>query len=136
MRLPLILATLLGALLVGGIATARPTISFNQALWLSGEPSAVGVIVSAAGANTTNASTGTPFAITVANVPTRVITLQADATAFCGFSATCGTTLATSGGCFRLGASDAPKVVTLLDATTAINCAGPAAFNVVVTQLK
>jgi len=132
----LALAAVLGLGLFAAPALARPTLPFNLSLWLNGEPKTVGVIVSAAGASTTNASTAAPFGITTATVPTRVITLQADATAFCGFSATCGTTLPTANGCFRLGAADPPRVVILQDATTAMNCAGPAAFNVVVTRLE
>ena len=116
-------------------AWARPNSTFTLALWPVGEPSTVGVITSA-GASTTNASTAVPFVISTANVPQRVITLQADATAFCGFSATCGTTFATANGCFRLSATDPPKVVVLGDATTSMNCAGGAAFNVVVTKLQ
>lgn len=131
----LVVAALLGLGLFAAPALARPTLPFNLSLWINGEPKTVGVITSA-GASTTNATTAAPFTITTATVPTRVVTLQADATAFCGFSATCGTTLATANGCFRLGAADPPRVVILQDATTAMNCAGPAAFNVVVTRLE
>lgn len=132
----LVLAAVLGLSLTSFVAWARPQATNTLLVVKDGEPTNVGVLVSAAGANVTNASTGTPFVITTANVPLRVITVQCDATAFVGFGGvTCGTTLATSAGCFRLGATDAPKVIILQDATSAMNAAGPAAFNCVVSKL-
>ena len=131
----LALVVTLGLVLTAGSAWARPINIYQMYLWTFGEPAAAGVLVSAAGASVTNALTATPFAITTAAVPLRFITVQCDATAFVGFSSTCGITFAASSGCVRLTATDPPRVIILQDATTAMNAAGPAAFNCVVTRL-
>lgn len=135
------LAVVLGLALSSGLAWARPVDLYKLYLLTFGEPIAVGVLTSAGGANVTNASTGVPFSLPAAGFTTgQVISVQCDATVYFGFGSTCGTTLATSAGCFRVTATDGPKVVIVQDTTTGatakINAAGPAAFNCIVAKLQ
>lgn len=131
----LALVVMLGLVLTAGSAWARPSNIYQMYLWTFGEPVAAGVLVSGTGASVTNATTAAPFGVNAAAIPLRFATVQCDATAFVGFSATCGITLATSNGCVRLTATDPPRLFILQDLTTAMNAAGPAAFNCVVTRL-
>lgn len=131
--LALVLVVTLGLALTAGLAWARPSSVTSLTTLLAGEPAAVGVLVSAGGASITNASTASPFLLTA--IGARVVSVQCDAVAFVGFGGTtCGTTLATSAGCLRIGAADAPAFVILQDTTTAMNAAGPAAFNCIVNK--
>lgn len=130
--LALVLAAVLGLALTPSVAWARPSNIYSLYLLVFGEPAAVGVLASGAGANITNATTAASFVLTA--VGARVVSVQCDATAFVGFTATCGITLATSAGCVRLAATDAPRIFVLQDGTTAMNAAGPAAFNCIVAK--
>jgi len=136
----LALAATLGLVLAGGFALAgRPSSSYALQLFSTGgEPQSLGVLVSAAGASITNATTAAPFTISATTLPLRTLVVQCDATAFVGFGATCGTTLAASSGCVRLGTTS-PKgdgTFVIDDTTTAINAAGPAAFNCTVSKVR
>lgn len=133
--LMLVLAAVLGMALTSAVTWARPVDVFKVLLLSVGEPATVGVLTSA-GANVTNSTTAVTFTLPAASITGQVLTVQCDATAFVGFSSTCGTTAATSNGCFRIGATDAPRVIVVRDATTAINAAGPAAFNCIINKLQ
>ena len=133
--LMLVLAAVVGLALSSTVAWARPVDIFKVLLLVNGEPATVGVLTSA-GASVTNSTTAVSFSLPTASIIGQVLTVQCDATAYVGFSSTCGTTAATSNGCFRVGASDPPKVVVVRDAQTAINAAGPAAFNCIVNKLQ
>lgn len=128
--------SVLGAALVSSVAWARPPTIYQLYLLVFGEPAALGTLVSATGASITNSTTGTPFVLTTTNVTYRVITISCDALAYVGTTATCGTTAATASGCLAIRPTSAPQVMILLDSTTAINAAGPAAFNCNLAQLK
>jgi hypothetical protein len=132
----LALAAVLGLLVTSGLAWARPVDIFRILLLQVGEPATVGVLTSAAGASITNSTTAVTFSLPAVSINGQVLSVQCDATAFVGFSTTCGTTLATSNGCFRLGANDPPRIIIVRDTQTAINAAGPAAFNCVVNRLQ
>lgn len=140
--LAFVAAAVLGLALVSGVAQARPVDFYRLYLLSFGEPVAVGVLASAAGASINNATTAAPFSMPAASTMSgQVITVQCDAVAHVGFGATtCGTTLATSPGCFRVSAAGDPLVVIVQDTTTGatnkVNAAGPAAFNCVVNRLR
>lgn len=132
-------AVVLGFGLVSTVAQARPADLYK--LWIAayGEPVAVGILTSAGGSNVTNASTAVPFSMPAATL-TQAISIQCDAAAFVGFGSTCSTTLASSGGCFRINANDRPVILFASEASTGagavINAAGPAGFNCVINRLR
>ncbi len=134
-------AVVLGFGLVSAIAQARPTDLYKMWLGIYGEPVAVGVLTSGAGASITNASTAVPFSLPATTTSqSQVLSIQCDAAAFVGFGSTCGTTLVLSGGCFRINANDRPVILfaheASVGASAVINAAGPAGFNCVINRLR
>lgn len=136
MRRGLLIGAISAALLVSAIALANngPVGIFQMMRTVYGSPVRAGVIVSGAGASTTNATTGTPFTVTSGDT----IQWACDAVAFCGEAAACSTTLAGANGCVPspINATLGPYTMQQGSSTTTVACAGPAAFNCTFFKLK
>lgn len=108
------------------LGATRPGGELALFLRLNGTPVRKGVIVSAAGASTTNSSTATPFTITSGDV----YEVVCDAAAFCIEGATASATYtAAAFGVPIPAAGSRFYVFAAGTSTTTLACAGAAAFN-------
>ncbi len=111
---------------------ARPAGEFPMFLRLNGSPSKLGVIVSAGGSSTTNASTLTPFTLASGDM----IDVVCDAAAVCIEGSTASTTITSS----AYGVPQALGIERfwILAGTSSVTfaCAGAAAFNCAVFRMQ
>lgn len=108
------------------LAANRPGGELALFLRLNGTPVRKGVIVSAAGASTTNSSTATPFTITSGDV----FEIVCDASAFCVEGATASATYTNAAFGVPISAGSSRSFVFAAgSSTTTLACAGAAAFN-------